>query len=247
MADSPYVRIREAEPEQRKQIYDEIYNRYIGEAATDSDNVSIPGARRRKRILIYRSIIGAGHSAILEIGSGTGDLTCELADLAENVVGIDISDGSLKTARQRALESRPGRHLEFLKMNAVELELPDDSFDCAISTSMIEHLHPDDVGTHLREVWRVLKPAGGRYLVWCPNRLGNHKDRPFHLSMLSHRDLADKMRQAGFREFRTPMFQGPPMVDARFKIFMEEFLSALHIKILWSHLGVRNVLLVGTK
>jgi ubiquinone/menaquinone biosynthesis C-methylase UbiE len=246
MPETPYVRIRAADPEQRKAIYDEIYNGYLADGAVHSDEISTPGARRRSRIALYRSIVGAGHPALLEIGSGTGDLTCELADLSERVVGIDISDGSLAQARQRALEQRPGRRLEFLKMNAVELHFPDGSFDYAISTSMIEHLHPEDVEIHLREVCRVLQP-GGSYLVWCPNRLGHHKDRPFHFSMMSHRELLDRMRAAGFTTFHTPRFKGPPMVSARFKIWMEDFMTALHIKILWSHLGVRNVLLVGTK
>lgn len=246
MTESPYVRIHDAKPEQRQLIYEEIYNHYIGAGEHDSGEISAPGARRRKRIAIYRKIIGAGHRAILEIGSGTGDLTCELADLSERVTGIDLSEGSLVKARQRALEFQPGRRLEFLKMNAVKLDFPDDSFDYALSTSMIEHLHPDDVGIHLREVCRVLT-AGARYLVWCPNRLGHHKDRPFHFSMMSHRELLEKMRGAGFTDFHVPMFKGPPMVNARFKILMEDVFTALHVKILWSHLGVRNVLLVATK
>ena len=37
------------------------------------------------------------------------------------------------------------------------------------------------------------------------------------------------------------------MVSAGFKIFLEDTLSSLRIKMLWSHLGVRNVLVVATK
>ncbi len=38
-----------------------------------------------------------------------------------------------------------------------------------------------------------------------------------------------------------------PLVDARFKIFLEKMLVLSRLNILWSHLGVRNVLLVATK
>ena len=131
-------------------------------------------------------------------------------------------------------------------MSAVQLDLPDSQFDWAISTSMIEHLHPDDVDVHLREVWRILK-IGGNYLIWCPNGLGHHEDRDAHLTMLSYRQWIDKLRAAGFRSFRSTLTSRPPVVDARWKIALETILSRTRTKVMWSHLGVRNVLLVATK
>jgi SAM-dependent methyltransferase len=246
--DSPYLRIRTASPQQRGKIYEEIYDR-AADGAAQAEPVRTPMPRRRKRLSIYSRIIGAGHGAILELGCGSGDLTCALADLSERVVGIDMSGESLAIARRRVdgqLAPEKAAKVEFFKMNAVKPEFSDRSFDYAVSTSMIEHLHPEDVDTHLREVWRVLRP-GGRYLVWCPNRLGHHKDRPDHLSMLSFADLCAKMDAAGFRDFCSPLFRTPPMVDTRFKIFIEQALSRLHIGVLWSHLGIRNVLVVARK
>jgi hypothetical protein len=38
-----------------------------------------------------------------------------------------------------------------------------------------------------------------------------------------------------------------PLIDARWKIVLENILSATRLKIMWSHLGVRNVFLVATK
>jgi SAM-dependent methyltransferase len=248
--DSPYVRIRTADPEQRGRIYAEIYEGDRARIESDAgDLMREPIARRRRRLSIYARIIGTGHAAILELGCGAGDLTCVLAPLAQRVVGIDLSQASLLAARRRAdaqLSPLTAARIEFLKMNAVRPEFPDQTFDYAVSTSMVEHLHPEDVDIHLREVWRVLKP-GGRYLIWCPNRLGHHKDRPYHLSMMSYSDLIAIMRRAGFGDFVSPLFRKPPMVDARFKIFLEEALSRLRVGILWSHLGVRNVLLVAAK
>jgi SAM-dependent methyltransferase len=246
--DSPYARIRTADPQQRERIYAEIYD---GSPAAGGVEIRIPTAhkRRRSRLSIYSRIIGPGHAAILELGCGSGDLTCVLAELAQKVVGIDMSSASLLIARRRAdalLPPAAAARVQFAQMNAVQPEFPDQTFDYAVSTSMIEHLHPEDVDTHLREVWRVLKPRG-RYLVWCPNRLGHHKDRPDHLSMMSYWDLTERMRQAGFCEFVSPLFRKPPMVSTRFKIFLEETLSSLRAGILWSHLGVRNVLVVATK
>jgi hypothetical protein len=119
-------------------------------------------------------------------------------------------------------------------------------FDWAVSTSMIEHLHPDDVDIHLSEVLRVLK-AGGNYLMWCPNGLGHHDDRDVHLTMLSYGEWMEKLTKAGFRHFRSTLTSRLPVVDARFKIFVERMLVLSRLPIMWSHLGVRNVLLVPTK
>jgi SAM-dependent methyltransferase len=119
-------------------------------------------------------------------------------------------------------------------------------FDYVVSTSMVEHLHPDDFEPHLREVRRVLKP-GGRYLIWCPNRLGHHGDRPGHVNMLSCQDLVDKLGHIGFGNLMSPLFNRPRLVDVRFKIFLERAFSSLGVKVLWSHLGIRNICVVATK
>ena len=215
-----------------------------------SSELNPPHPRRLKRISIFQTTIGSGHKRILEMGCGSGDLTNALVKHADLIIGIDISRGNLKHAnsRKRALtvKSQDLETVQFAQMSAVHVGFRAETFDYAVSTSMVEHLRPEDVPLHFREVWRVLKP-GGRYLVWCPNRLGHHKDRDFHLSMYSYREWIDEMTTAGFREFRSYLFNSPPMVSAFWKVYLEEMLSKLGIKILWSHLGVRNVLVMGSK
>ncbi|MGH7772395.1 MAG: methyltransferase domain-containing protein [Candidatus Binatia bacterium] len=209
-----------------------------------------PSPRRRRRISVYKAVVGQGHGQILELGCGSGDLTYALADHANKIVGIDIALENLELAKmrrhRRPIAKDQAPKITFIQMSAVNLGFTSETFDYAVSTSMIEHLHPDDVQPHLREVWRVLKP-GGRYLVWCPNRLGHHKDLDVHLSMHSMGEWIKRMRISGFREFQSPLFNRPPMVNARFKVLLEKTLSTLRIKILWSHLGVRNILLVAEK
>lgn len=245
---NPYRRILQADAADRRKLYQEIYaaDAVSAERAL-GDVLSKP--RRRRRIALYRRIIGPGHRAILEIGCGPGDLTHALGDLARLTVGVDVSLRRASVAR-RSGTSLDGndvdRHVEFFAMNAISLGFRPESFDCAVSSSMIEHLHPDDVNAHLAEVLRVLRP-GGRYLVWCPNRLGHHQDRNFHLCMMSYAELRQRMARAGFVNFRAPLFNWPPMVGVGFKVAAERMFSALGIKILWSHLGLRSICLVGQK
>lgn len=244
---NPYQELRDAAAGERERLY-EIFNDFDGsDALQEPIQNPAANAQRMRRLNLYRSVMGTAARDVIEIGCGTGDLTCVLAQSAPHVVAIDLSTRKLGLAQMRAarhsdLDSRT----EFRRMNAIRLDLPDASFDFAISISMIEHLHPDDVGRHLCEVWRVLR-KGGRYLVWCPNRLGHHQDRPFHLCMMSHRDLRTRMRAAAFTTFQSPMLRGRPMVGTGFKIVMESAMSALHLPLLWSHLGVRNVMVVAQK
>ncbi len=228
----------------RRSMYNRFYWR-SEEAARRSRDVAESKPSQRKRIALYRRIIGGGHRAILEIGCASGGLTSALADLASQTIGIDISSNLVRVAQQ-AERALPGKSVSFVQMNAIELGFAPSTFDFAVSSSMIEHLHPDDIDTHLCDVFRVLRD-GGAYLVWCPNRLGHHKHRNFHLCMMSYCDLIERMKRAGFSRFRTPMFKSVPMVDAGFKVAMENAMTAVRLKVLWSHLGVRNICLVGFK
>jgi ubiquinone/menaquinone biosynthesis C-methylase UbiE len=227
-----------------RDLYDQHYENRQGRANR------LPTKRRLKRIAIYKAIIGHGNQSILELGCGSGDLTYSLVDHAEKIVGTDISANAVEIAAMRkklwSLREDQIKKTEFKQMSALQLDFPDGMFDWAVSTSMIEHLHPDDVDIHLSEVRRVLK-AGGHYLIWCPNGLGHHDDRDVHLTMLSYREWVEKLTRAGFRRFRSTMTSRLPVVDARWKIFLERILVLSRLNIMWSHLGVRNVLLVATK
>lgn len=237
-----------APPASRKQVAEQLYDRRYEDRLSGASR--LPTKRRLKRIALYKAIIGHGHQCILELGCGAGDLTYSLVDHADKIVGTDISANAVEIAATReklwSLWDDQIKKTEFKQMSALQLDFPDGMFDWAVSTSMIEHLHPEDVDIHLREVRRVLK-VGGNYLIWCPNGLGHHDDRDAHLTMLSYREWMEKLARAGFRRFRSTLTSRMPLVDARFKIFLEKMLVLSRLTIMWSHLGVRNVLLVSTQ
>ena len=209
-----------------------------------------PNPRRLSRIALYKAIIGHGHERILELGCGSGDLAYALVGHAQKIVATDIDSDDIERARCRAdlwsLSDEQIKKIEFRAMSALELDFSENEFDWAISTSMVEHLDPRSVERHLREVHRVLK-SNGSYLIWCPNGLGRHEDQAGHLTMWSYREWVEKLRNAGFRRFRSTLTSRPPLVDARWKIILEAILSRSRSRIMWSHLGVRNILLIATK
>lgn len=111
--------------------------------------------RRWRRDLWTR----VGGERILEVGVGTGK-NVPYHPPGAQVTAIDISDGMLEQAAERA------RGLEvdvsLVLMDAQHLGLPDDAFDAAVATFVFCSV-PDPV-RGLKEIGRVLKP-GGRALL----------------------------------------------------------------------------------
>lgn len=136
---------------------------------------------------------------ILDIGCGKGEMTAAFAARSNSCTGIDVSAEILKDAPKDA-------NVTYLVMDAVKLDLPDSSFDVALSSQLIEHLHPQDVPNHFREVSRVLRP-GGRYVFNTPNRISGPWDvsryfddvaTGFHLKEWTYSELVAVLREAGF-------------------------------------------------
>ena len=91
---------------------------------------------------------------ILDVACGPGASTRRLLRTyaPENVIAINISEGQLAAARERA----PG--CAFLLMDAAQLGFADEQFDAVICVEAAFHFDTRD--RFLREVLRVLKPGG---------------------------------------------------------------------------------------
>ena len=101
------------------------------------------------------------NQCILDIGTGTGIVALEVArSLSEGgkVVGIDLSDGMLATARAKAEKEGLAEQAEFLKMDAEALQFEDNAFDNVLSLYALRHFpNPEKA---VAEMHRVLKPGG---------------------------------------------------------------------------------------
>jgi 2-polyprenyl-3-methyl-5-hydroxy-6-metoxy-1,4-benzoquinol methylase len=105
-------------------------------------------------------------SSYLDAGCGDGRYLAALPALcaAQRVVGVDIADSILNTARRATAEV--GLEPELLRANLERLPLGDAEFDLVVSIQVLEHLV--DPGAGIRELARVLKP-GGMLLVSTDN------------------------------------------------------------------------------
>ena len=116
-----------------------------------------------QRINLIKKLIPADalQMSCLEIGCGTGRISKALAPL---VKCLTVSDISGKLAKE------VGKQLgvNWLKQDACNLDISDESFDMVVSSECIEHTpSPENA---LTEMARVLK-GGGIIIVTSPNKL----------------------------------------------------------------------------
>jgi SAM-dependent methyltransferase len=94
----------------------------------------------------------------------TDGLYPALAERAERVTGIDLSEAAVRAAAAR----HPG--LEALQADVRRLPFGDAEFDALVSTSTLDHFPAlGDLLAGVRELHRVLEP-GGRLVITLDNR-----------------------------------------------------------------------------
>lgn len=117
---------------------------------------------RRKAI---RQLEPSHPKTILDIATGTGDFAILAAQmlLPDKIVGIDISEGMMKVAREKV--KRMGLHqvVDMKKEDCLAMSFPDNTFDAATSAFGIRNFQNLDKG--LTEICRVIKPGGHLSLV----------------------------------------------------------------------------------
>jgi arsenite methyltransferase len=114
----------------------------------------------------------------LDVGSGPGNVTASLARAAGPdglALGVDISEPMLA----RAVSAQAGSNVGFMRADAQQLPLRDETVDAAISLAVLQLIPNPPVA--LAEIVRVLRPGGrmaimvptvgrgGELLRWLPN------------------------------------------------------------------------------
>jgi ubiquinone/menaquinone biosynthesis C-methylase UbiE len=131
---------------------------------------------------------------LLEVGCGSGVLDRWLAHRtggANQIVGVDINPFMLRQARALARQEGLERLITFQEGNAEALPFPDNSFDVAMSSTVIQRVNADRM---LPEMVRVTKP-GGRVAV-----VGHGHDMPRWVNLPLRTELKAKVEAPGWAD-----------------------------------------------
>lgn len=94
---------------------------------------------------------------VLDYCCGDGSRTISLAKKGINIIGIDISEVSIKNAQNLAKKEGLEDKASFFVMDAEKTEFPDNHFDGILCGGVLHHLN---IGSAFKEMRRILKPDG---------------------------------------------------------------------------------------
>ncbi len=133
-------------------FYDVVWTEYIPEYEASE-----------KHWKIFYSAEEVQGKSVLDAGCGTGIFSIIFSNNgAGHVTGIDISEGSLKTAKNLK-EKFNLSHTEFLQQDMLVLPFPDEIFDIVWAWGTVHHT--TDPFRAIEELIRVLKPGGSILLA----------------------------------------------------------------------------------
>jgi ubiquinone/menaquinone biosynthesis C-methylase UbiE len=136
---------------------------------------------------------------VVELGAGTGRLTCMLAPMVQRIWAFDVSRHMLHTARAK-LEGSGLRNWELAVADNRRLPVGDGVADVAIAGWSLGHLvawHPDswrgEIGRALREMERALRP-GGTVILLETLGTGEETPRPPHAGLAAYYGFLEQER-----------------------------------------------------
>jgi SAM-dependent methyltransferase len=183
-------------------LYKELHWLYSGQPA------KLTPAQLEQKHGYWRHWLGPPPQKVYEIGSGRGELITCLANLGYECRASEVT----RERGQKWVEDIP--NLTWGTSDGIHLAQfePVNTYDSVISDQVVEHLHPDDVVEHLRGVLQILKP-GGKYVFRTPHVHDGPSDvsrffgcdtpQGMHLREYTYRELAAKLKQAGFVQIRS--------------------------------------------
>lgn len=141
--------------QQVERMFDNIAHRY--DFLNHFLSLGIDNIWRKKAINILKAV---NPKSVLDIATGTGDVAFAVNKRLkpDTLIGLDLSEGMLKYAREKAKKRGLEDKIEFVKGDSENLEFQDNSFEGVIVSFGVRNFENLEKG--LAEIYRVLKPGG---------------------------------------------------------------------------------------
>jgi len=145
-------------------ISDELYFLFLDPlkqyscAYFKNDNDSLEEAQQNKINHIIKKLNIKENSKVLDIGSGWGHLSMEIAKQAKcQVTGITLSENQYEYSNRKAKELNLGNQVQFKLMDYREVK---EKYDRIVSVGMFEHVGRKFYKTFFNKVSEILKDDG---------------------------------------------------------------------------------------
>lgn len=154
---------------------------------------------------------------VVDAACGEGYGSKILSQVAESVIGVDISQEAIAHADQKYGDKD---NLSFLCGSISQLELADKSVDVFVSFETLEHVSVDIQREFMKQVQRVLKPEG-ILIISTPNKKVYSDDRNYRNEFHIHEFYLDEFEvfiSNYFSEYRIyhQFFEVMSVIDARY-------------------------------
>ena len=147
MGDTPRVETIENRWDILYRDYAEVYEAFA----------SVPKTPRAIDVINARFPLGG--KTVVDVGSGTGQSTFQLAEFAGSVIGVEIEPSMLEVAKATA-RSRAIENVRFVGGAAEQLPLKSGSVDLVAAMTLASLHNEENVTAFARESERVVKPGG---------------------------------------------------------------------------------------
>lgn len=147
---------------------------------------------------IYEQIASAIGSRILEVGSGTGNITRFLCANGQEVMATDVVS-SYRNELQRLFGAKPNVQVGKFDLDRESpVEFVAQPFDTVVCLNVLEHIEDDEFA--LAQMHRTLAPGGKLALLVPAHRIlyGEFDRAVGHFRRYEKRELVGKLNQAGF-------------------------------------------------
>ncbi len=163
-------------------------------AAKNWQRLIQPERQQRMNPLTFLELCGADEREIwADVGCGPGYFTLPLADRVKKVFATDISTDMLDICRNRAREENLV-NIEFIQSNSKEIGIPSETVNRILLVNVFHEFSA--VAEVLKELGRILKPAGRIYIIdW---RYGEMESGPPLNHRVRKEQVARDLESAGF-------------------------------------------------